>query len=182
MRIRVSDLTAEGVLIEDHLDPAQLKDLATLQESEGFIFKGLLDVRLQVKPAAGMVEAEGRIVGTAVLGCSRCLASTPYPLGSVFRLTFTRAIPGDPRESSAEPHELQADELGLVLFEGDEIDFRDVIQEQVIMAIPMQPLCREDCRGLCARCGANLNEGPCSCSANGIDPRLAILKNIKLDS
>ena len=75
-----------------------------------------------------------------------------------------------------------AEELGVVLFEGDQIDFRAIIQEQVILAIPMQPICRQDCRGLCARCGANLNDGPCDCRGDDVDPRLAILKTLKFDS
>ena len=68
------------------------------------------------------------------------------------------------------------------VFEGDVIDFRDAVQEQVIMAIPMQPLCREDCRGLCPGCGANLNLEKCRCRPDDVDPRLAILKKLKLDS
>jgi len=181
MRIRVADLTEDGLLIEENLDPAQMKDLAVLQKRASCLVQGMLAVRLQIVPTAGMFQVKGRVEGKAAMTCSRCLGSIQRPLRSSFRLTFSRTIPGEGTDFSKDSHELQADELGVVLFEGDEIDFLDVIQEQIIMAIPMQPLCREDCRGLCARCGANLNEGPCRCPGEDMDPRLAILKQIKLD-
>lgn len=182
MRIRVTDFPTEGVQVTDRIDPRQLADLAALQEDDACVFKGPLTVKLRVIPSAGMFQVEGRIRGTASLPCGRCLANADISLKCTFKLSFARTIPGSDAESSTETRELQAEELGIVLFEGDEIDFRDVIQEQVIMAIPMQPLCREDCSGLCTSCGANLNHGACGCTVDEVDPRLAILKNLKLDS
>ena len=182
MQIRVTDLPAEGLQVTDHIDPLQLADLVALQESDACVFKGPLTVKLRVIPSAGMFLVEGHIQGTASLRCGRCLASADTPLSSTFRLSFARTIPGGDTDSPIEMRELQSEELGVVLFEGDEIDFRDVLQEQVIMAIPMQPLCRAECSGLCARCGANLNDGPCGCTGNDVDPRLAILKTLKLNS
>ena len=100
-------------------------------------------------------QVEGRITGKVViLACSRCLAATECPLRNTFRLTFARRIPGDAADLPPEDRELQAEELGVVLFEGDQIDFRDIIQEQVILAIPMQPICRQDCRGTVRWSGA----------------------------
>ena len=182
MQIRVTDFPTEGVQVTDRIDPQQLADLAALTENDACVFKGPLTVKLRVTPSAGMFQVEGRIRGTATLPCGRCLANADIPLNCTFRLSFARTIPGSDAESPSETHELQAEELGVVLFEGDEIDFRDIIQEQVIMAIPMQPLCREDCNGLCTRCGANLNEGSCGCTVDEVDPRLAILNKLKLDS
>lgn len=182
MQIRVTDLPAEGVQVTDRIDPRQLPGLVALEENDTCVFKGPLTVRLRVIPNAGMFQAEGHIRGTASLTCSRCLALADTPLNNAFMLSFARTIPGDDTDSRSETHELQAEELGVVLFEGDDIDFRDVLQEQVIMAIPMQPLCRTDCRGLCVRCGTNLNDGSCGCTGEDIDPRLAILKTLKFDS
>ena len=181
MQIRVADIPPEGLLLKEDLDPLQLKDLKALQEKEVCHFKGLLAVELQVTPLAQMLVVKGRIQTTLSLTCGRCLAAAHSPVQGVFELTFKRAQPGDDPDPLTEPQELQSEEMGLVFFDGDAIDFRDVIQEQVILAIPMQPLCRGDCRGLCPRCGADLNRGPCDCHANDIDPRLAILKSIKFD-
>jgi len=182
MRIHIGNIVPEGVLIAEDLDPKQLKDLEALQADESCTFQGMLAVKLRVTPTAGMFQVEGHVEAKTVLACSRCLAPVQWPLSTSFRLTFTRSLPGAGGEAPPESRELEAEELGMVLFEGDEIDFRDVIQEQVIMALPMQPLCRSDCRGLCPRCGANLNAETCRCPGEDIDPRLAVLRNLKLDT
>jgi uncharacterized protein len=129
-----------------------------------------------------MIEVHGRLAGEARLACVRCLEAADVSLNSQFRLTFTREIPGQAAEDPPENRELRAEEMGLVLYEGDDIDLHDAIHEQVVMAMPMQPLCRPDCRGLCARCGANLNTASCRCVNDEVDPRLAVLKSLKLDS
>ena len=178
MLLRISDLSAEGVRIEKQLDPLKLKDLAVLQETQEYAFEGPLNVALRVTAASGLFRVAGRVTGVVRTVCSRCLAPVELPLETDFRLTFARSAPEDDGELP-ENRELKAEEMGLVLFTGDEVDFRDVIQEQVIMALPMQVLCCEDCRGLCPGCGANLNTEACRCSRDDVDPRLAILKKLK---
>jgi uncharacterized metal-binding protein YceD (DUF177 family) len=58
------------------------------------------------------------------------------------------------------------------------LDLRQPLREQILLTLPMHPLCRPDCKGLCSTCGHNLNEGPCNCSTEEIDPRLADLKKL----
>jgi uncharacterized protein len=181
MQIRIADCPPEGLHMQDRLDPGGLKDLAALQESESCQFNGPLSVALTVTPTAGMFAVEGRIRGRVTLACSRCLAPAECPIKSFFKLTFSRRIPADEPDAPSETRQLQSEEMGVVLFEGDAIDFRDVIQEQVIMTIPMRPLCREDCRGLCPRCGTDLNHEACDCDRKEVDPRLAALKQLKFD-
>lgn len=182
MLLRVTTIPAEGIRMTERLDPAQLKELAALQAAGTYAFRGALAVSLRVSPASGLLNVEGRVEGAAITTCSRCLAEVEHPLESLFRLTFARATPGGEAVALAENRELKAQEMGLVPFEGDEIDLRGVIQEQVIMALPMQVHCREDCRGLCAGCGVNLNTEDCRCPRDDLDPRLAVLKTLKPDS
>ena len=137
MLLRISDLPVEGVRIEKQLDPLKLKDLAALQEAQEYAFEGPLDVRLRVMPASGFFKVEGRVTGAVRTVCSRCLAPVELPVESTFRLTFARSAPGEDGEPP-ENRELEAEEMGLVPFEGDAIDFRDVIQEQVIMTLPRE--------------------------------------------
>ncbi|MCK7469944.1 MAG: DUF177 domain-containing protein [Desulfomicrobium escambiense] len=98
---------------------------------------------------------------TAVrLSCGRCLAEFIGPLATDFALTYAREAPAEAgRRAEPETHEVEAEEAGLIYFRGEEIDLTDGIQEQVILALPLRPLCREDCKGLCAACGADLNQG-----------------------
>ena len=66
-------------------------------------------------------------------------------------------------------------------YAGKEIDLTPAIREQILLQIPSSPLCREDCLGLCPKCGKDLNEGDCGCDRTVIDPRWAALKRIQLD-
>lgn len=67
-------------------------------------------------------------------------------------------------------------EMDYTYYIGDEIDITCLVRESVLLAEPLKPLCQENCKGLCAECGVNLNEKTCSCSNELIDPRLAVLK------
>jgi len=116
----------------------------------------------------GTLRAE--VTGT----CARCLDEYVFRLEAPFTFVLApRVVAGE----GAEP-ELSADDLSLSFFEGEEIDLSPLVHEQAILALPTRPLCRDDCRGLCARCGANLNAGPCGCPAETPDPRLSVLRTL----
>ena len=83
-------------------------------------------------------------------------------------------------DSDEQEIELKAQDMDIVLFKGDEIDFRDSIQEQIILAFPMRPLCRENCSGLCPNCGSDLNKGECGCTKTPVNSRFKILEKLKI--
>ncbi len=180
MQIRISDMPAEGISLADSIAVEQFPELITLTQEGQCRFRAPIQVTLFIAPVAGMYRVEGKLRTAVGLTCSLCLVDFDHRLASHFHVTFTRGVPGG-GDADAEGHELKPEEMGLVLFEGEEIDFRDTLQEQAILALPMQPKCRRDCQGLCAQCGANLNQGACGCSAQAVDPRLAVLKQLKLE-
>ncbi len=75
--------------------------------------------------------------------------------------------------------ELEADDLDVDVLDADQMDMREVVREQLLLNLPDQIFCKEDCKGLCQKCGANLNLIDCSCKETEIDPRWAALKNLK---
>ena len=81
-----------------------------------------------------------------------------------------------PRSADVAKARLTPDDLSLSTYEGEEIDLAPLVHEQAILALPTIPLCAEGCRGLCPRCGADLNAGPCGCPPPAPDPRLAPLR------
>ena len=83
---------------------------------------------------------------------------------------------GDAVESSFDPETVDEES-----YEGKEIDLKPAIREQILLQIPASPVCREDCLGLCARCGKDLNEGDCGCDRAVMDPRWAALKGVQLE-
>lgn len=115
----------------------------------------------------------GEIDTVATLPCSRCLESYTLPLHLHFDLLYTpRPEPATGGESRVDEEEFTA-----VHFDGGRIDLDALLLEQIYLGIPLKPLCREDCRGLCPRCGTNLNHGSCDCATQKeLDPRLSPLK------
>src|SRR6266850_1290713 len=83
-----------------------------------------------------------------------------------------------PKPSGADSVELGADDLDVDFYENDELDMARVVVNETTLALPMKPLCREDCRGLCPVCGANRNVAPCTCDTRPPDPRLAALRDL----
>jgi uncharacterized protein len=119
-----------------------------------------------------------RLVGTVTseleLACSRCLEPFRLPVAAPFDLRY---LPASAASTDAE-REVDDEDLETSYYENDAIDLNELLREQFYLALPMKPLCVDDCRGLCAQCGTNLNTGSCDCAPVWEDPRLAPLKNL----
>jgi uncharacterized protein len=119
-----------------------------------------------------------RLVGTVVteleLPCSRCLEPFRLPVAAPFDLRY---LPASEVSSDGE-REVGDEDLETSYYENDAIDLNGLMREQFYLALPMKPLCQDNCRGLCPQCGTNLNTGNCSCAPVWEDPRLAALKNL----
>ncbi len=139
-------------------------------------------IRFEIRAARNeaFVDIGGRFAARVRLRCGRCLAEFPVELADRFSLTYSPRSLMPEQQRPGEEAELSADEVGLIPFEGSEIDLLEGLQEQLVMAIPIKPLCRADCKGICPKCGADLNRDPCRCSTDRVDPRLAVLAKLKL--
>ena len=120
----------------------------------------------------------GRVQTTLELKCSRCLEPFTAPVDQEFDLRYqphtVNAGDGD--------REIEEDDLTTAFYENDEIDLGHLMREQFYLSLPMKPLCRTDCRGLCVVCGTNLNRETCSCKRAWEDPRLDALRNLRAKS
>jgi uncharacterized protein len=90
-------------------------------------------------------------------------------------------VPDVLQDTEPQEVELSAEDMGIVYFQGEKINLKDAIQEQVVMEFPLRPLCKPDCKGLCPRCGADMNEDPCDCDQRPPPGKFAALKNLKLE-
>jgi uncharacterized protein len=120
------------------------------------------------------VVVSGTFRGGIQLVCSRCLEPFGFAAEEPFRLYFETARPG----RAEEQQELTDDELDVTYVEEGRINTDDLLRENVLLSLPVQPLCREQCRGLCGQCGADLNEGSCGCQESRPDPRLEALRKL----
>jgi uncharacterized protein len=114
------------------------------------------------------VFLEGEARGLLALECSRCLARSRQPVRERFRLVLEPAgdrVPADPEGAAALARDglYLSDELESGWFRGSEIDLGAFFREVIALALPVQPLCREDCRGLCPSCGVDRNQESCRC-------------------
>jgi len=182
-------------------------DIDALQEAnrpfEADLSREFLDAVLRADPptefhAGGASHLSGRTtkMGRQVLvqaklsvpltsPCKRCLK--PVELSEAIDLVRTfvpveqqkpaREHKSEDAEGSFEP--AQVDEE---TYRGKELDLAPAVREQILLSVPVAPLCREECKGLCPRCGKDLNDGECGCDRTVLDPRWAALKGIQLES
>ncbi len=165
MRLHVSDIPEEGLQREVDL-PIMIQDNAE---------PDIAHVSLRALLFGKKVLVDGSIKISAKLNCSRCLKDISFPLDMDFRDEYN-----PPEESEKDKdRELSGSELDLSYYINDEIDISELVKEQVMLNIPMKTVCQADCRGICTRCGVDLNEDVCTCGEKEIDPRLAPLNKLK---
>ncbi len=117
----------------------------------------------------------GSIKADAEIDCTRCLSPVAAPLDIKFDVSFvTEENFTAEKETALEPDDLETDVFG-----GDKLDLKELVREQVLLDLPTQLFCKDDCKGLCQKCGANRNLIDCKCEETEIDPRWAALKNLK---
>ena len=121
---------------------------------------------LLVESVVEGVLLSGPVAGTMELSCARCLA----PFGAPFALEVQELFAAnlDPGEDDQYP-----------LAPEGTIDLEPMIRDTVVLAMPYAPLCAEDCRGLCSRCGGDLNQGQCTCGSE-VDPRWSALQDLDI--
>ena len=120
------------------------------------------------------VIVEGAAESKITLLCSRCLEEASFPLKIKLNAEY---LPSSKAPGNGE-HELKSDELDIGYYSGDEIDIDGLIRENMLLSLPMKPLCKSDCKGICYKCGRNLNEADCGCRTDEVDPRLAPLNKL----
>ncbi len=116
----------------------------------------------------GTLEVTGSVTVDAVLICSRCLKSFNYSVEASFEKSY-RLNPAVSDDQDSE---------GLETISGDQLDLSELIRESILLEIPMKQVCSAECKGLCTKCGKDLNTGSCDCVEDNIDPRLEVLKKL----
>ena len=121
---------------------------------------------IQVIRVQGGLLVQGTVESQLALECVRCLK--PFVLPITLELEETFRLPGA----------RQRPDVSYAVSDDGWLDLAPLLREQGWVAIPMKPLCRPDCKGLCPQCGADLNVESCTCESVKVDPRLALLKEL----
>lgn len=165
MKVVVEDIPFEGLNWESCEDGESF-----LIEEEGLSFPSPVNVDIRLVKEKRKVLLSGRIETELELACSRCLEACRHSLSTQLELVYYPSpFPGEGNK------ELNEKDLSVSYYREGIIDVREDVREAIILALPLKPLCRPGCRGLCPHCGLNLNEKECECRTNQTDPRLAVL-------
>ncbi len=168
------------MLVERSRIPPEGLDLTILEEPSWEGVEGLWDSLAPVEASFRLerksdgILARGAFTTTAVVPCSRCSEPVSVPLSDRFEILYLGAGVG----SRPEDVELTVEEMDVDFLQDDRLDLSWVVRESVLLNLPIQPLCQAECRGLCPRCGVNLNDTPCQCRVQEPDPRLRRLQHL----
>jgi len=174
MRLRVEDIKETPQEIEYVEEVASLNALLASKVPSEYRFTEGLVVHITYSRSGLDIFFCGSVAGKAVGTCARCLEEYPFVQHKAFSLVLS------PRKEVRGERELTAEALQESEYEGPEIDLTPLMHEEAILGLPTRPLCRPDCRGLCPVCGENRNLVRCGCEREVFDPRLAVLRSLKI--
>lgn len=164
MKIQVSEISDDGLEIDD------IEDLETI--TSGVVKTARL--KLKSDKLKDEVFLKGNISTVLNLQCSRCLRDFEEGLTIDLNLALSPAE----KLSTPEMHDLEDGAMETGYYVNKEIDLAEVANEQILLSVPMKPLCNKDCKGLCPICGTDLNENRCGCTIKHTDPRMQALERL----
>lgn len=170
MKIRLEEIREtekEATFVED---VGEINQALSRTGAVDYQFEAAVPVEVRHYRLGADLFFGGHFSGSVRGTCARCLAEYSFPLRDDFTFVLKPAL-----ERAADV-ELRAEDLSLSFYRGDEIDLSPLIREAMILSLPTRPLCGEECRGLCPRCGVNRNLEACDCRDEWEDPRLEVLR------
>jgi len=171
MFLNIKEMEVRKIPFDETFEPGEIDFSETgLRQSGGIHTEGSAKV---VDNTDGEVRIQGRFTAVMEADCDRCLGVATYPLDQAFDLFYRPPL-------GPEADELKIDdgEAEIGFYEGLGLELADVVKEQILLAMPMQRICREDCKGICPVCGRNRNEAACDCHVEVADDRWRALKNL----
>lgn len=162
MKVIIADIPKEGLEF----------DLKDIMVSDTVLSPA--DAHLRVDKIGAEIMVTGELSSELHLQCSRCLKDFSWKLVVPVEVVY------HPAEELGrdDMYEIKDDELDTDFYSGEELDLFTVLKEQIELNLPMKPLCNNACKGLCPRCGTDLNTGGCNCPAGATDPRFAALQQL----
>lgn len=162
MKIVIPEIPGEGF---------DLKIEETI-ESDNLISPVMAQLRIQKIGPEVMVK--GNLTVDLQLQCSRCLKDFKRSLSVPVDVVYhpIAELKGEDK------CELNSEKLDMGFYSGEELELLDLIKEQIMLNLPMKPLCSDSCKGICPQCGTDLNAGNCGCNTRDIDPRFEVLKKL----
>jgi uncharacterized protein len=170
--VDLKDLAHEKLSFEASFEPGVV-DFG----SENVQQVGLLNWSASAERAGNEIRIAGSLNTSVELPCSRCLEAARIAISKPFDLFFRQR--DEEMFDEDEEIELTERETRTAFFTGTQLAVSDILREQILLALPMKALCTVDCKGLCPRCGTNLNSCTCNCPTENFSPHMDTLLEIK---
>ncbi len=163
-KVLLSDITEDGLDTEfnETLETDVIRMLSPLK------------AKLRIDKVSSEILVNGNLSALVEMQCSRCLNNFSNKTDININVVYhpVEELKGEDR------HEIKDEELDTGFYRDEQFDISELLKEQLILSLPMKPLCSESCKGICFRCGKNLNIDSCECRQEEPDPRLAKLKKL----
>jgi uncharacterized protein len=178
MLITVADLQLDPVEFDQHFPPETIDYGPDIRQIGVIDVQGradLIEEHRGPREVVPDIRMRGSYSGRFETPCARCVEPVEHPQQASFDLLY-RPIGVD---ASGAVRAISTSETEIGYYNGDGLVLEDVLREQVLLSLPEKALCRADCKGLCPRCGQNLNAENCSCESTEADPRWNALSDLR---
>ncbi|MBI3398094.1 MAG: DUF177 domain-containing protein [Deltaproteobacteria bacterium] len=174
MKVNIVDIPVHGLQLNITKNGDELQAIAGEVD---FIILSPVSANLSLSKTDGEILMYGNMASIIKQHCARCLKQFEHKISSKIDIVYTIEPECGKKEKELSSEEIRTNDL-----EGNEIDIDVVLLEQLSLDIPIRAVCKSDCKGLCPKCGADLNQEKCSCPViEQIDQRFAKLKELKLN-
>ncbi len=184
MKIDIRNITEKGLSLSFNKKSDFFPVLKELTDNGEYTFLTPVNTKINVYCTVDKnIEVKGVSTSSINISCDRCLTKFIYPISAEFKLIFSDKKPALPDEDSLNEEGVEITDVAIDIeyYNGNIIQLKNSIQEQVILEFPHRALCNENCKGLCQKCGGNLNEKECGCEKDVGHPAFAALKNLKTE-
>lgn len=184
MEILIDDIPESGLTVEaDQTKGGWFRRVLTDSLGSSFEENDTAYLTVTLTRADKDIDIKGKLTVVSHPTCDRCAkeyrCERTIPLIAHMTPLYESERQRERETEEGVDNELVKDDMEFSYYEGDRIHLDEIVAEQLVLAEPMKHLCRDDCKGLCQRCGKDLNEGPCGCVEEHVDQRWAPLKNFK---
>ncbi len=170
-------VSEDGIVISKEMSAGWLDNIPEFLKGQDTSVDGPIRIEGLVTKEGGNYRVKGSVGFGLVTSCTRCGEDAAQSFKGDFDLMFIEGRP----ENLPDDLELSDEEANNLYFDGPELDLNPVFKQEVAVLVPVQILCQKDCKGLCGSCGKNLNKEECTCEKEEGDPRLAVLRKLKID-
>ena len=172
MFLSVSELEIKKLRFDVAIPPGEIEYIDNIRQAAPVEAQGEAEL---LGNTLGEIRVRGHLKTVIEADCDRCLEPSRFPIDAGFDLFYR---PAKIAPSHAPEVEIDGGEAEIAFYDGGGLQLEEILREFIVLSLPMQKVCREDCRGICPACGQNRNAALCACTPKQGDDRWAALKNI----